>query len=135
MRSISMTIDIKNAIIEHATSELPNECCGYITGKKDDCLTVHKMTNCEASPTYFEFDPKEQFQVVKAARQCGEVPLVVYHSHPESPARLSQKDLELLTDPNMVYVIVSLKESVPEIKAYQIVDRHVFDVSITIIGD
>ena len=88
------------------------------------------MTNVDASPTYFEFDPKEQFHVVKTARQNGEQPIVVYHSHPESPARLSQKDLELLTDPNMVYLIISLEKTEPDIRAYRIVDHHIYDVEI-----
>lgn len=126
---------IINDVIEHALHELPNECCGYITGQNDQCKTLYKMTNVEASPDYFEFAPKEQFHVIKTARKSGEIPLVVYHSHPESPARLSQKDLELLTDPEMVYLIVSLKNKTPDLKAFRIIDQKVFNVMIDIKED
>ena len=77
------------------------------------------MTNIDASPEHFSFDPKEQFKVVKEARTKGISLLSVYHSHPETPARLSEEDIKLLNDPNMVYIIVSLKDAEkPEVKGY-----------------
>ncbi|MEK9727952.1 MAG: M67 family metallopeptidase, partial [Candidatus Margulisiibacteriota bacterium] len=82
--SIYIDLNLQSELIDHARSELPNECCGYITGVNLECRTLHRMTNVDASPVHFSFDPKEQFQVVKSARQVGEQPLVVYHSHPES---------------------------------------------------
>tara|TARA_A100001015_G_scaffold262080_1_gene308050 strand:- start:8453 stop:8872 length:420 start_codon:yes stop_codon:yes gene_type:complete len=130
MYSIGLPQAIIDDVIDHAQHELPNECCGYITGQNDRCKTLYKMTNVEASPDYFEFAPKEQFQVIKTARKNNEIPLVVYHSHPESPARLSQKDLELLTDPEMVYLIVSLKNKTPDLKAFRIIDQKIFNVMI-----
>ena len=129
---IELTHKIKDELIDHATAELPNECCGYITGKNGICKTLCKMTNVAASPTYFEFDPKEQFQVVKSARKMGEVPLVVYHSHPESPARLSKKDLALLNDPEMTYLIISLENDGTDLKAYRIIDQQVYNVILNI---
>ena len=136
---MNLTIDLpsvmKDQLIDHARHSLPNECCGYITGTGNQCRTLHKMTNVEAAPDYFEFDPKEQFQVVKAARKVNEVPVVVYHSHPDSPARLSSKDLELLNDPNMVYLIVSLIDDVADLKAYRIIDKKIHDVIINIKED
>lgn len=130
MKTITISSVIFDQLVQHAKSELPNECCGYITGKGSECLTVYEMTNVDASPVHFSFEPKEQFSVIKAARQKGEVPLVVYHSHPESPARLSNEDLRLLTDPEMVYAIISLESDEPVINAYQIVDGTVKEVII-----
>ncbi len=58
----------------------------------------------------------------------------VYHSHPESPARLSEEDLRLLNDPLMVYVIVSLMTEKPDTKAFRILKNahniHVESVEI-----
>jgi proteasome lid subunit RPN8/RPN11 len=121
---------VQDDIIAHAKDTLPNECCGYITGKGNAGMTVYPMTNVDASPVHFSFDPQDQFRVIKAARAKGEVPLVVYHSHPESPARLSNEDLRLLTDPEMVYVIVSLHNNAVDIKAYRINNRNVIPVMI-----
>jgi proteasome lid subunit RPN8/RPN11 len=132
--TIVLSESMKHAMIDHAKTALPNECCGYITGIDDQCKTIHKMTNINPSPTYFEFDPKEQFDVVKIARKAGEVPLVVYHSHPSSPARLSKKDLELLRDPDITYIIVSLANNAEEVKGYRIINDVIFDVELQIKG-
>ena len=94
------------------------------------CKTFYPMVNVDASPVHFSFDPKEQFKVIKDARNRSEVPLVVYHSHPESPARLSNEDLRLLKDPDMVYAIISLESDPPEIKAYRVIDGEINDVLI-----
>ena len=125
---LEISESMQQAMIQHAKDTLPNECCGYITGVDIQCKTVHKMTNIDPSPTYFEFDPKEQFHVVKEARKVGEVPLVVYHSHPGSPARLSAKDLELLQDPNMTYIIISLATETPVVKGFRIIDEVIHNV-------
>ena len=132
--AITITQEIRDQVIEHAKACLPNECCGYITGVDSQLKTLYKMTNVDASPVHFSFDPKEQFQVVKESRKNGEVPIVVYHSHPESPARLSNEDLRLLTDPNMVYVIVSLETENIELKGYHIIDSVITEVPIKIGG-
>ena len=129
---IIMNPDIKQQLIAHCNRELPNEACGYITGVNNELRTVYEMTNVDQSPVHFSFDPKEQFHVVKTSRKQNETPMVVYHSHPESPARLSDEDLRLLNDPNMIYMIVSLDDSMPEIKGYQIHEGSVNEVQIKI---
>ncbi len=125
-----MSIDIQQELISHAQRELPNECCGYITGQGSALMQVYPMTNVDASPVHFSFEPTEQFKVIKDARTRQEVPVAVYHSHPESPARLSNEDLRLLNDPNMVYIIVSLEQHTPELKAYHVINGNITDVDI-----
>lgn len=120
--AIVLPVALRQDIIHHARETLPNECCGYITGVDAVCKTVYRMTNVDASPEHFSFDPAEQFKVIKTARRQGETPLVVYHSHPETPARLSDEDLRLLTDPHTIYVIVSMATDDPDVKAYRISD-------------
>ena len=69
------------------------------------------MTNVDASAEHFSFDPKEQFAAVKAAR-AEELDLVAnYHSHPETPARMSTEDLRLANDSSIVYLIYSVADS------------------------
>ena len=119
-----MSIEIKQSVIQemidHAKALTPVESCGYLVGENGVVTTLHKMTNIDHSPEHFTFDPKEQFAVVKSARAANQTVMGVYHSHPESPARLSEEDLRLLNDPNMVYIIVSLWQEKPDVKAYKI---------------
>jgi proteasome lid subunit RPN8/RPN11 len=78
------------------------------------------MTNVDNSPDHFSFDPKEQFQAVKSARSAGETLQVVVHSHPVTPARLSAEDIRLFNDPQMIYLIVSLKDTIPTTNAFRV---------------
>lgn len=117
---ISIKQSIVDEMVAHAKSLAPVESCGYLAGKDGIVTTFYKMTNVDNSPEHFSFDPKEQFKVIKESRNEGLSVMGVYHSHPESPARLSEEDLRLLNDPNMVYFIVSLWQEKPDIKAFKI---------------
>ena len=44
----------------------------------------------------------------------------VYHSNPESPARLSAEDIRLFNDPEPVYIIVSLKYNVVNVAGFKV---------------
>jgi len=95
----------------HAHTELPNEACGYVAGRdRMNGTTVYAMRNLDGSPEHFAFDPAEQFDVLKRAREADLDLIGVYHSHPETPARMSEEDLRLLRDPGMVYLIYSVSE-------------------------
>jgi proteasome lid subunit RPN8/RPN11 len=135
-----MNIKIKKQIIkditDHAKALKPIECCGYLAGQNGEITTQFRMTNVDNSHDHFSFDPKEQFQVVKEARKQGLDLMSVYHSHPETPARLSQEDLRLLNDPNMIYIIVSLMNREADVKAFKITkpsDDNITIEAVTII--
>ncbi len=109
-----------NEMVAHAKQLAPVESCGYLAGKDGQATRFYPMTNVDNSPEHFSFDPKEQFKVLKEARNDGLTLLSVYHSHPESPARLSEEDVRLLYDPAMVYIIVSLMGPKEDVKGYRI---------------
>ena len=113
---------IIDAMIADTRQALPNEGCGYLAAeaKTDRITAIYPMTNVDASPEHFSFDPAEQFKTVKAARAAKQTLVAVYHSHPETPARLSEEDLKLLNDPDMLYIIVSFKNATPDIAAFKI---------------
>ncbi|RAP30825.1 hypothetical protein DID78_02100 [Candidatus Marinamargulisbacteria bacterium SCGC AG-343-D04] len=111
---------IKEQLFEHALSINPIESCGYLGGKDGEVTVFYPMTNVDNSPEHFSFDPKEQFATVKSARNEGLSLIGVYHSHPETPARLSDEDLKLFNDPDPVYIIVSLKNEKPDMAGFKI---------------
>ncbi len=122
---------IYDAVIQHARERKPIESCGYLAGIGETVTRFIPMTNVDNQPDHFSFDPKEQFQAVKSVRGTGEALIVVYHSHPETPARLSAEDIRLFNDPNMVYLIVSLQFDVPVVNAYRLKKNAPMDVVIT----
>jgi proteasome lid subunit RPN8/RPN11 len=117
---IQISNAVLTAVIDHAVSLAPIESCGYLSAVGDTIARFIPMTNVDDSPEHFSFDPKEQFQAIKSARAAGESLRVVYHSHPETPARLSAEDIRLFNDPSMIYLIVSLKDTTPTYAAFQI---------------
>jgi [CysO sulfur-carrier protein]-S-L-cysteine hydrolase len=123
MKIFKLTIpeSIQTQLFEHSQSITPIESCGYLAGTGSTITTFFPMTNIDNSPEHFSFDPKEQFKVVKDARQNKLELLAVYHSHPESPARLSEEDIKLFNDPNPVYLIVSLAAKTPVLNGFKVI--------------
>lgn len=123
---------IRQAILIHAESGFPLEVCGILGGSNGKVTSHYPMTNTDASNEHFMMDPKEQFAVVKALRASGEEMLVIYHSHPESPARPSEEDIRLALTPNVCHLIVSLMErNQPVAKGYKILDGKVEPVELS----
>jgi len=117
---IKIKKEIIEKLIEHAEKEKPLEACGYLCGKDGIGDTIFELTNIDASPEHFSFDPKDQFRVIKESRNLGIKPLAVYHSHPATPGRPSAEDIKLAYDPEISYIIVSLAEEKPIINSFRI---------------
>jgi proteasome lid subunit RPN8/RPN11 len=122
---------IIDGIIAQAKSELPCEACGLLAGVDNDVLEQYPLTNIDHSPEHFSFDPKEQFAVMRETRSLNRQIIANYHSHPSSPARPSDEDIRLAYDPNILYVILSLRDKDnPVLKAFQIKDGQSTEVEI-----
>ncbi|MEK9656768.1 MAG: M67 family metallopeptidase [bacterium] len=117
---LTLPESIYKDIKSHAFSLAPIESCGYLGAKDYEVTSFYPMTNVDNSDEHFSFDPKEQFAVMKQARAKGEKLLGVYHSHPASPARLSAEDVHLFNDPESIYLIMSLLNDQPELKAFRV---------------
>ncbi|MDR0883161.1 MAG: M67 family metallopeptidase [Oscillospiraceae bacterium] len=123
-----MTLDIQttdySAIVAHCRAGLPNEACGLLAGTRtEEALRAEKvylLTNTDASREHFTIAPAEHLAAIKDMRTLGLVPLGNFHSHPESPARMSAEDIRLARDPNAVYAILSLAEETPVLKAFTV---------------
>ncbi len=120
---------IKKEVIEqiraHGIQDLPIEACGYLAGiSRDNIITrAVKLKNIDNSPEHFSFDIEEQFKAIKKLRSEGLDVLGVYHTHPETEARMSSEDLKFANDQNLVYLIYSLKND--NYKCFRvIVDEH-----------
>ena len=107
-------------LIRHAQGATPLEACGYLAEADQVVTTAVRLTNVDASPEHFRFDPAEQFAAVRRVRAAGMRVCGVYHSHPATPARPSAEDIRLANDPALSYVIVSLAGSQPEVKSFRI---------------
>lgn len=111
-------------IVDWAREGLPNEACGLLGGTVDEdgeirrVEAVYPLTNVDASREHFSMDPREQLAAVKAMRSRSQVPVGNFHSHPETPSRPSEEDKRLARDPRDRYLILSLMEAEPVLKAF-----------------
>ena len=112
--------EIYDAIIAHARRDFPLEACGMLGGKDGVVSEHYPMANTDQSNEHFMMEPREQFAVVKSLRAKGKDLLVIYHSHPETPARPSEEDIRLALTPGVSYVIVSLAGETPDVKSFRI---------------
>lgn len=125
-----MTIRLRqrdyDAIIAHAKAGLPNESCGLLAGKAENGIKtvekVYPLSNPDQSPEHFSIGPKEQLAAIKDMRSLNLLPLGNFHSHPSTPARPSEEDIRLAYDRKASYLILSLAEKTPVLKAFAIAD-------------
>ncbi|GBD30217.1 CysO-cysteine peptidase [bacterium HR32] len=110
------------AMVSHARSEAPNECCGVLAGRNGRVERVRPVANADRSPYTFRMDPHELLRAYQEADAEGLEVVGYYHSHPATPAVPSRTDVARAADPFAVYVIVSLASEPPEVRAYRIAD-------------
>jgi len=115
-----ITKEALTEIIEHADGK-SFEVCGLLAGTDSRVSKVYRMTNTDDKPEagYF-MDPREQLKVMKEIRRQGLEFLGIYHSHPKSMAYPSPRDVEQAFYSEVGYLIVSLLQKEPEVRAFKI---------------
>ena len=144
-RASSLTAVLKiarehvEAMIAHAREDHPDEACGVIVGPEGSDVPTRlvRMINADRSPTFFRFDPQEQFDLYKAMSAAGEEIVVVYHSHTSTEAYPSRTDIALASEPQAHYLLVSTAESGAadgpvSVRSYRIVDGVVTEEEIDV---
>src|SRR6188472_4116867 len=81
-------------VIAHAQEDAPNECCGYMTLRDGRVEEVVRATNEKNSPYAYELDPRSLYRAWKLSEYEG-YEIAIYHSHPRSPARPSETDINI----------------------------------------
>ena len=131
----ALTIDPKvyADMLRLARQKSPVEACAILGGEDARVSVFIEMTNADNSPEHFSFLPEEQFAAVKQLRAAGEKMLGIWHSHPASPARMSQEDLRLAYTSDVAYVILSLEdESEPVLKAFAVIEGQPREIPLNI---
>ena len=127
-------------MIAHCEQGRPNEACGILAAADGEVVKVFRMTNAAGSPVRYSLDPAEQFAVYRALDEQGWELGAVFHSHTHTEARPSPTDVRLASE-NVPYVIVSLAEDPPNVRAFRISKANwtdeqgeVEEVPVTIVG-
>jgi proteasome lid subunit RPN8/RPN11 len=124
--------DIADRMMTHTEEDAPIEACGLLLGSNGRIVRCLPMANAEKREDHFTFDPEEQWAAYKLAEKEGLDIIGVYHSHPTGPAQPSPEDVRLAYDPNLLNVIVSLREGRRTIRAFYIEEGRVREEPLTI---
>src|SRR4051812_37028928 len=98
------------------------------------------MVNAAGSPTFYEFDSTDLFQLYREMDGNGEEPVVIYHSHTATEAYPSRTDVSLAQEPNAHYVLVSTREAAAaegtadvDFRSFRIVDGEVTEEPVEVV--
>jgi [CysO sulfur-carrier protein]-S-L-cysteine hydrolase len=128
--------DLYDQIVAHARADHPDEACGVLAGPADSDRPERfvPMMNAARSPTFYEFDSTEQFQVWKQMDERDEEPVVIYHSHTATEAYPSRTDISYAGEPGAHYVLVSTRDpDSTEFRSYRILDGQVTEEPVTVV--
>lgn len=128
--------DAHEAMLAAARKAAPLEACGLCGGKDGRVTRFYELANADASGEHYSMLPAEQFAAVKDMRARGIGMLALWHSHPATPARMSEEDLRLAYTPEAVYLITSLAASqTPDTRGFTVHEGRAEPVGITIVEE
>ena len=137
-----LTIDrtIRDAIVEHARRDHPDEACGVVAGPlgSDRAERFVPMLNAAMSTTFYEFDSTDLLRLYRQMDDNDEVPVVIYHSHTATEAYPSRTDISLAQEPGAHYVLVSTRNGADQsgdvdFRSFRIVDGQVTEEEVRVV--
>ncbi len=135
---------IRDAIVDQARAEDPDEACGLIIGSAPaaaggTALRFEPTRNAAASPFRYEIDGADLYRLSVAADDADEAIWGIVHSHTHTPAVPSATDIGLAFYPDALYLLVSLAEDQadpatgdPSLRAWRIVDGSIHEVGLVV---
>jgi len=107
----------------HALGGFPLEACGLLIGDPDGTMVGFRpCTNVAASSKLYTVAPKDMLRADRDAEDSGLQIIGVMHSHTHTDPWPSPTDVAQAPDPLWHYVIVSLRDDVPMLRSFRIVD-------------
>jgi proteasome lid subunit RPN8/RPN11 len=120
-------------MVAHAVRDAPNECCGIVSTRDGEAVTVYATTNTEASPFRFVIDPKQVYDIHAEIEDSGLALGAIYHSHTRSDPYPSQTDINFAAHwPGVQWIIVGTANGDPEVRNYEIRDGEVFEAELQV---
>ena len=94
--SAAVAADALTHIERHAREAYPDECCGALIARDGRIVRAVRLPNTTSAGARrrFRIGPADYRLAEQQAREFGGILAGFYHSHPDSPARPSQHDLD-----------------------------------------
>ena len=115
----------------HARADAPHEVCGLIAGRAG-ALRLIRCRNAHPTPvSRYLIDAREQLAAFRDMDARGEELVAIYHSHPVTQPYPSPTDRAEAHYPDAFYILVSLRDPTPEVRAFRVRDGWVLEVALT----
>jgi proteasome lid subunit RPN8/RPN11 len=136
--------DVYLQMVAHCFDGLPLEACGLLAGprpaRSDDpahhegqaAIVCYPTTNAAASARVYTVEPREFLKADRDAEGRGLEIVAVFHSHTHTDAYPSPTDVAQAPDPGWHYVLVSLRDIVPVVRSYRVVDGKITEESVVL---
>lgn len=135
MRSLRLSHQQVQAIIDHCVESQPDEACGLIAGQGGTTEQIIPIGNVADNPQqHYQMGANEQLKALKWIEASHLEWIAVYHSHPDSVPIPSLEDIHSaeLNTPSLIHLIVSLKNNRSRLQAWHIHDGQVDEVELLI---
>jgi len=134
---LRLTSETYFQMIGHCLSGLPDEACGLLSGdpRTSDVAACHPTHNLAASAKLYTVDPKEYLMADRAAERQGREIIGVFHSHTHTDAFPSPTDVAQAPDPGWHYVVVSLRDVLPVVRSFRIVEGRIDEEAVIVRGE
>jgi [CysO sulfur-carrier protein]-S-L-cysteine hydrolase len=125
---------VHDQMVAHCLTGLPDEACGLLGGNlgTGEAVTCYPTRNLAASAKLYTVDPREHLRADRDAEASGNSIIGVFHSHTHTEAYPSPTDVAQAPDPDWHYVLVSLRDIVPVVRSYRIVDGTITEEPVTL---
>jgi len=119
---------------KYAEVEYPTECCGLLIGRgTQDNLNIDEIIQSPNiakgnKSALFEIDPQIRLNTQRRLRNSPQRVIGHFHSHPDAPPSPSPTDLSMAFEAELIWAIVSVKNSVANgTRIYRLdINRHNF---------
>jgi proteasome lid subunit RPN8/RPN11 len=136
---IEIPNEIRQQMIDHAVSGLPNEACGLLAGDDGRVERFFPVRNVHPEPDIrFELEPGEYIRAMEEMEGAGQRLMATFHSHTQTAAYPSPTDVEKSGGiqefhPDARFVLVSLRDAEPVLRAFAIVGDRIEEQEVRIV--
>ena len=135
---VRLSIEQHQRILAHCYFGLPDEACGLLAGPviageaSGFVSEVYAAVNADASSRTYTVDGRDYLRASRDAEERGDDIIGVWHSHTHTDAYPSPTDIRQAVDPMWIYVIVSLRDEVPTLRAFRIREETVRECQVVL---
>ena len=122
-------------MVAHCLAAFPLEGCGLIAGPAGtgEVARCFPTGNAAASSRLYTVEPRDHLRADREAEAAGWSITGVFHSHTHTDPYPSPTDVAQAPDPSWHYVLVSLRDEVPSLRSYRILDGVIAEEPVVLI--